>query len=416
VVIGGGGAGLIAAWRAASAGADVLLLERNQRLGIKLLISGGGKCNVTHTGSVDEVLSAFREREARFLKPSLYRWTNDDILKLLASRGVPTTARPSGRVFPLSGQASDVVEALASIMKDAGVSVRLGARVERLLRDEHGVSGAAVGGAVLPARQVIVATGGVSYPRTGTTGDGYRWAEQLGHHIVPLRPALAPIGVNPPLPSDWRGVAIRDCRLSVTAGKLRCASFRGDVLFTHEGISGPAALEVSTAAADAKEQGPVYLSVDFYPDLEFTELDERLNVIMSRQRGKMIGTVLDAELPNRLVPHLLTIAKVDPSQRGHTLTREHRRAIARLLKEWRLGAVGTLNIERGEVTAGGVDLSEVDPQSMRSRKIRGLYLCGEILDIAGPVGGYNLQAAYSTGCVAGESAAADWKSGSLGNK
>jgi predicted Rossmann fold flavoprotein len=411
IVIGGGGAGLLASWRAASVGADVLLLERNQRLGIKLLISGGGKCNITHLGSVDELRSAFREREARFLKPSLYRWTNDAMLRLLSSHGVPTVARPNGRVFPVSGQASDVVAALTRVLHEAGVRVRLGARVERVLRDEHGVSGVVVGTEVLPTRQLIVATGGVSYPRTGTTGDGYRWAEELGHRIVPLRPALAPIGVEPGLPPEWRGVAIRDCVLSVMIGQTRCASFRGDILFTHEGISGPAALEVSTAAAEAGGKGPAQLCVDFYPDLDFAELDERLNTMMLGQRSKMLGTVLNAELPNRLVPHLLTTAGVDASQRGHTLTREHRRAIARLLKEWRLGTVGLVNIERGEVTAGGVDLSEVDPQSMRSRKANGLYLCGEVLDIAGPVGGYNLQAAYSTGYVAGESAAEDARSG-----
>ncbi len=311
----------------------------------------------------------------------------------------------------MSGRASDVVTALTRLLGEAGAHVRCSTRVERILRDERGVSGVVSGDTVVSTRQVIVATGGVSYSRTGTTGDGYRWAEELGHRIVPLRPALAPIGVEPPLPPDWRGVAIRDCRLSVTGGGSRCGSFRGDLLFTHEGISGPAALELSTAAAEAGAAGAASLVVDFFPDVGFTELDERLSAMILGQRGRMVGTVLDGDLPNRLVPHLLTRAGVDRSRTGHTLTREDRRSVVRVLKEWRLGAVGRMNIERGEVTAGGVDLSEIDPHSMRSRKVSGLYLCGEVLDIAGPVGGYNLQAAYSTGYVAGESAASEWNTG-----
>jgi len=408
IVVGAGGAGLIAAWRCALAGAPVIILERNARTGIKLLISGGGKCNITHAGPMEEVRKAFLAREARFLKPSFYRFANTDVLTILANHGVKTYARPNGRVFPESGSAKDVVLALADAVHEAGGKIFHGVRVDSVKCDEEGISGVSAAGKFFPSRHVILATGGVSYPKTGTTGDGLAWARALGHTIVPLRAALAPVGINPSLPRDWQGVALRDGCLSVIAESKKLMSWEGDILISHEGISGPAALEVSRSAAEALERGPVYLEFDFFPKTEFAALDKQLNAQVQQQRGKMIATVLEAWLPNRLVEPLLRSVGVDPSLRGHVLTAEGRKKLVRLLKSWNIGRVSSINIERGEVTAGGVSLNEVDPQSMRSRKIRGLYLAGEMLDIAGPVGGYNLQAAFSTGFVAGDSAARDF--------
>jgi predicted Rossmann fold flavoprotein len=407
LVVGAGGAGLIAAWRCALSGTRVTLLERNAKPGIKLLISGGGKCNITHAGPIEDVLKAFLPREARFLKPSFYRFGNKEVIELLEARGVKTYARPNGRVFPASGFAADVVQALVDACVQAGVELKLGVRVESVQRDEAGVAGVVADGTSFPSRHVVLATGGISYPKTGTTGDGLRWARELGHTIVPLRPALAPIGIDPPTPKEWRGIAIRDGCLAVIAGGKQLARWCDDILISHEGISGPAALEVSRTAAEALEQGEASLQFDFFPGSEFTELDRRLNEMVQRQRGKMIGTVLEAWLPNRLVEPLLRSAGIDPAQRGHTLTAADRKGIVHLLKGWTLGRVSGVKVERGEVTAGGVSLDEVDPRSMRSRRLAGLYLCGELLDIAGPVGGYNLQAAFSTGFVAGESAAGD---------
>jgi len=411
LVVGAGGAGMIAAWRAASLGAEVLVLERNKKPGIKLLISGGGKCNVTHAGSKEDLLRAFDVRQARFLKPSFFRFANDDIIGLIESRGVKTFVRPNGRVFPVSGRADDIVDALVQSMIKTGVDIRLNTSVRGITHDGDGITGVSVGEGQIESDLVVLCTGGVSYPRTGTTGDGFAWAQDCGHTIAPLRPALAPIGIEPPLPREWRGIAIRGGRLSITADSQTLCSWDDDIMFSHEGLSGPAALEVSHRAATAREDGPVFLQLDFFPGKEFTELDDELNALVQEQRGKMIGSVLEAWLPNRIVPALLRSINVDPEKRGHTLMREERRTIAHLLKAWTIGSVGTINIERGEVTAGGVDLAEVDPHSMRSRRMRGLYLCGEVLDVAGPVGGYNLQAAFSTGYVAGEMAAHDWLAG-----
>lgn len=408
IIVGAGGAGLVAAWRCAVAGAPVTILERNARPGIKLLISGGGKCNITHAGTTEDLLKAFLPREARFLKPSFFRFANSDVLRLLESRGVTTYARPNGRVFPSSGRAGDVVQALVDTIHEAGGRLALGDRVESIEQDEEGISGVVADRRFIPSRSLILATGGISYPKTGTTGDGLTWARKLGHTIVPLRPALAPIGIDPPLPGTWRGVALRDGCLSVVAENKHVARWCDDILFSHEGVTGPAALEVSRRAADARQSGEVFLEFDFFPTQEFAALDRMLNDRIQRQRGKMVGTVLEALLPNRLVEPLLRSVGVDPARRGHVLIASDRRKIVRLLKSWTIGRVSGITIERGEVTAGGVSLDEVDPQTMRSRLVRGLYLCGEMLDIAGPVGGYNLQAAFSTGFVAGECAAKEF--------
>lgn len=409
IIAGAGGAGLIAAWKAAVFGVPVLLLERNPRIGVKILISGGGKCNVTHSGTIDELLNGFSERERRFLKPSLYRFSNTDILELLSGEGIVTSARTNGRVFPASESAKDVARGLASLLKRTGVTLRLNSRVDGILADGDGVQGVRVNSRVLQTRHLILSTGGVSYPKTGTTGDGYAWASALGHTIVPLRPALAPMSIAPPLPREWQGISIRDCRLFAVSDNKRYSSWDGDLLFTHEGVSGPAALELSRSVAVARESGAVELYVDFFPQKDFEELDDLLLTLVQSNRNRSIGTVLDAWMPNRLVEPFLAGIDVDAQTRGHVLSRQDRRVLVRALKEWRIGTVAAISIERGEVTAGGVALDEVNPRTMQSKIVRGLYLCGEVLDIAGPIGGYNLQAAFSTGYVAGEHAALDWK-------
>ena len=408
LVIGAGAAGMIAAWRAASLGASVVLLERNRKPGIKLLISGGGKCNITHAGGIEDLRSAFRPREARFLKHSFHCFTNEEIIRLIEAERVPTFARTNGRVFPVRGKADEVVDAILAALQRAGARLELDARVESLKTADGVMQSTMVRGEERTSSHIVLATGGVSYPKTGTTGDGITWAGALGHTIVPLRPALAPIAVTPSLPLDWRGVAIRGGCLAVYANGTKVDEWQGDILFTHEGISGPAALEVSRAAALALETSEPELRLDFFPAKEYPALDGELNDLILTERARMIGSVLASWLPNRIVRDLLGLAGVDPGKRGHVLTREERRAIVRLLKSWTLGRVRSVPLERGEVTAGGVSLDEVDPRTMRSRKVKGLYLCGEILDIAGPVGGYNLQAAFSTGFVAGETAAKDW--------
>ncbi|MBC7805743.1 MAG: aminoacetone oxidase family FAD-binding enzyme [Akkermansiaceae bacterium] len=416
VIVGGGAAGMLAAYRAAQLGADVLLLEKKSRLGTKILISGGGKCNVTHAGSMEEIRAKFRPNEARFLKPSFYRSTNEAFVKMLTDKGMETYTRADGRIFPVPPfDAKDVVAVLEAHLRDVGVRVRLDAAVSGVAVTDGAVhSVTLVSGEVIETRHLIVATGGSSFPATGTTGDGWRWMESLGHTLVPLRAALAPLYLDPVPPAEWSGVALRDCVLRArtanpdgTSGKERMR-WRGDLLWTHKGVSGPVALGVSREVAEAIPSDSI-VEADFLPDEPFEKLSERLLTHTKAHPRRAVSDFVEAEpaVPNRLVRPLFDSANVDIATKGAYLGAKERNRLANALKGWHLGRVRHVPLERGEVVAGGVSLDDVDPQTMRSKKTKGLYLCGEILDIAGPVGGYNLQAAWSTGYVAGETAAKD---------
>ena len=393
---------MLAAWRAASLGAPVRLLERNPRLGVKILISGGGKCNITHAGPIDEVRRAFDQPEARFLAPCLHRFRNSDVLELLERHGVTTHVRPDGRIFPDSARAGDVVEALRAEMLAVGVRLSLGTPVRALSRLPHGDLRVCLDGGELQSLAVVLAVGGKSYPKTGATGDGYPWVEALGHTLIRPRAALAPAYLKHARP-DWSGVALRDILLRARAGK-EVARWRGDLLFTHRGVSGPTVLGVTREAALAMERGPVTLEVDLTPDRTQEELSRELAEAHATRGVRLVRVFLQRRLPERLIPTLMEEAGLDPDLPLDRLPRPGRNRLSERIKRWSLGEISHIPLELGEVTAGGIPLDEVDPRTMESRKCPGLFPCGEILDIAGPVGGYNLQAAFSTGFVAGESA------------
>ena len=403
VVIGGGAAGMLAARRAAERGAKVTLLEKNERLGMKILISGGGKCNLTHDGPMEEVRAQFRPNEARFLKPAFYKSTNEDFLKILHERGMETYVRPDGRVFPVEpANAKDVVALLTGYVEEAGVCIKYGASVSGLAADGGKITGVEVGGETLRATRVIVSTGGSSYPATGTTGDGWRWLSALGHTLVPLRAALAPMYLVD-VEADWSGVALRDTTLRARAGTggKEFAKWSGDLLFTHKGVSGPTALGVSREVAE-REAMPSALEADLAPSHSWEELSADLRRQALDNPRKTVATLAAPFVPARLLEPLLASAGIPGETRGAYLKAKALNKLVSTLKGWPLGAVRHVPLERGEVVAGGVALPEVDPQTMASKLVSGLYLCGEILDIAGPVGGYNLQAAWSTGFVAGD--------------
>ena len=405
IVIGAGAAGIIAAWRSASLGARVTLLEKNDRIGMKILISGGGKCNITHDGTVEEVLAGFRANEARFLRPSMYQFTNRDVLDLITGRGLEVYTRPDGRVFPVHGNAKDVVTILGDVLQDAGVRVKTNAPVTGIEGSGGQMQVVRLGEGRLACSRVVLSVGGSSYPGAGTTGDGYVWARELGHTIVKVRAALAPIFTHPVPPPDWPGVALRDCLLKARQNEKEIARWRGDLLFTHRGVSGPTVLGISREVAEARERGPVSLTADMVPDLAYEQLgSEVLKSAMENPR-RHISVHLDSIVPHKLVGPLMDAAHVERATIGAQLTQKARNRMVDTLKGWRFGDVVNVPLEKGEVVAGGIALDEVDPRTMESRRVQGLYLCGEILDVAGPVGGYNLQAAFSTGFAAGESAA-----------
>lgn len=405
LVIGGGAAGMFAAWRAASLGARTRLLEKNDRLGLKIHISGGGKCNITHAGEMESVRRAFQPNEARFLHHSFRKFTNEDVLKLLRVRGVTVHTRPDGRIFPDSGRAEDVVDALEWHLRHAGVRIETSTPVTALALEEAGAAGVYAGGKIYPARCTVLAVGGSSYPRTGTTGEGYRWMRDAGYTLIPLRAALAPIYLEEGRRPEYSGVALRDCLLRARVGGKEAARWRGDLLFTHQGVSGPTVLGVSRAVALGMERGEATLDVDLVPDVAAETLSARLAEAHGAAGRRKIGTLVQEWAPERLVPEALQRAGIDPDTLANQLPKKNRNRLVEILKRWDLGRVRAVPLERGEVTAGGVPLEQVDPTTMESRQVPNLFLCGEILDIAGPVGGYNLQAAFSTGYVAGEAAA-----------
>lgn len=413
VVVGGGAAGMLAAFRAARCGAPTLLLEKKSRLGTKILISGGGKCNVAHAGPIEQVRARFRANEGRFLRPSLYKFTNDDFVRMLQTKGLSVYTRPDGRIFPNDGDAKDVVDALEAHLCDANVRVWLGAAVSAIDVADGNVTGVTLhDGRVIATRHLVIACGGSSYPATGTTGDAWPWLQALGHMIVPLRAALAPLYLDPTPPAEWAGVALRDCVLRARRadnggpGK-EIMRWRGDLLWTHKGVSGPTALGVSREVAEAfpEHSGA---EVDVLPDEPFEAVSVRVQAHCKNHPRRAIVDWVETAVPQRLAGPLLAAAGVDGTVRGAYLGQKERNRLVQTLKGWTLGRVRHVPLERGEVVAGGVALDEVDGQTMRSRRVQGLYLCGEVLDIAGPVGGYNLQAAWSTGFVAGDTAAADW--------
>jgi predicted Rossmann fold flavoprotein len=403
IVVGGGAAGLVAAWRAATLGHGVTLLEANGRLGVKLRISGGGKCNITHEGPPKALLAAFVRDQARFLRPSLHAFDSEVVLELLRREGVETYVRDNGRVFPLDrpGSATAVVAAFETLVRRAGVTVRTGARITALLGREPRLEGLLLDSERLVADAYILATGGASYPETGTRGEVLGWLRALGVPARPWFPALAPIPLTRPRPA-WEGVALREGELRLSAGPegRRLGAFGGDVVFTKTGLSGPAALELSQAAERARRQGAAWLAY-----ASCTETPEQLDAALQlEQRANprlLAATWLQRHLPERLVEPLLQEAGLDRTLRLKELPKAGRRLLVGLVTALPLGEPQVVPLARGEVAAGGVDLSAVDPRTMALRGWENLRICGELLDLDGPVGGYNLQAAFSTGYAAG---------------
>lgn len=405
VVIGAGAAGIMASLRAAELGAKVLLLEKTPRIGTKILISGGGKCNITHDGPIENVLRVFRPNEARFIRPSCYRLTNGQVVELFTNRGLKVYARPDGRIFPVDQTAKDVVAILRRRLDEAGVEVRLESSVTQLERDDGGIVAVRVGEKRIPTRRVVLAVGGSSYPNSGTTGDGWRWAQSLGHSIVKPRAALAPLELSETRWREYSGVALRDVVLKARQNGKEMARWRGDLLITHVGLSGPCALGVSREVAEAREKGPVQAEIDLVPDSAFEKLAREAVDYAQAHPARKVAAFLDNAVPDRLAKEILHSAQIEPDAVFAQLPRKARNRLVECLKGWPLGEIKEAILAKGEVVAGGVSLDEVDPKTMASKVCPGLFVAGEALDVAGPVGGYNLQAAFATGYVAGESAA-----------
>ena len=424
-VLGAGAAGLVAAARAAELGRSVVLLEKNRRAGVKILMSGGTRCNLTNarglrslqvvSGPIDPAYDPRQARGARsiqdafgaggpFLGPSLRALSVEATVALFEAEGVATYVEPNGKIFPASDKATDVVAALVRRLERSGATLRTLSPVGEVAREAGGFRLDTPEGPIL-SRRVIVAVGGQSYPGCGTVGDGYAIARRFGHAIVDPRPALVPIRVEAPWVGALSGLTLPDATAAVgVAAGRRHIERREAVLFAHFGLTGPAILDVSRAVARHDGTEPLELSLDLAPDDRPEALDAAIQA--ASRRGRCLAVNLVPErVPRRLAEAMLASASIPPGRTGPELSRDERRRLVGAVKSLKLPVAGTLGFGKAEVTSGGVTLAEVDPSTLESRIVPGLHFAGEVLDLDGLIGGYNFQAAWSMGWLAGEVAA-----------
>lgn len=411
IVIGGGSAGLMASVSAAQHGASVLLIDKGSKLGRKLGISGGGRCNVTNIKEADELI-AHIPGNGRFLYSAFDHFNNRDIIAFFEGLGIALKEEDNGRMFPVSDKAASVVSALIGKVKSLGVQILTDSPVREVLYENGSVKGVRLAsGAVYGASAVIIATGGKSVPQTGSTGDGYPWAVAAGHTITELFPTEVPILSREPWikSGDLQGLSLRDVMLTVWNPKgKKVIAHRGDMIFTHFGLSGPIALRCSQFLRQVKNKfgvDTVELSIDLFPDLHPQELEHLVQDKLEQEPKKALHNSLKGLVPERLLPLLLSKAELADGLTGHDLSKNGLQALTSLMKRMPVMVHGTRSIEEAFVTGGGVNLKEIQPKTMESKLMSGLFFCGEVMDIHGYTGGYNITAAFSTGYTAGKHAA-----------
>jgi predicted Rossmann fold flavoprotein len=406
IVVGGGAAGLLAAGQAAQLGASTVLLEKMSRPGRKLRIAGKGRCNLTNVAPLSDFIAHFGPN-GRFLRQAFSQFFTSELLSFLEKIGITTVTERGGRVFPASGQAQDVVDALVRWVRERGVTLRTRSPVEHLSVEGGRVVGVRVcSGRVHRGDAVVIVTGGASYPATGSTGDGYRLAESVGHTIVPIRPALVPLVTAGDIAPKLQGLSLHDVALRVFVNGGKRAEAFGEMLFTHFGLSGPIILSLSRQVVDMLRLGEsVILSIDLKPALDERKLDARLLRDVASHGKQQFRTVLKGLLPRKLIQICVDLTGIPADKTAHQMTALERRRLGMWLKDFRMEVTGHRPLAEAIVTAGGLDTREIDPRTMASRLVKGLYFAGEVLDLDADTGGYNLQAAFSTGWVAGRSAA-----------
>jgi len=404
-VIGGGAAGLMASYQAAARGAKVVLFERNHNLGRKILISGKGRCNLTNIKDIDDFIVNYPDN-GMFLYSSLVRFSNISLMDFFNSRGLKTKVERGGRVFPQSDKALDVVKLLEKVCLDARVEIRPNVRVKQLILEKGRIKGIELYGfrEIFNCEKVIIATGGLSYPATGSTGDGYKLARQTGHDIIDPKPSLVPLITKERWVKDLQGLTLKNVQLSMYISDKRISKEFGEMLFTHYGISGPIVLTLSREVIKHINHKKVEASIDLKPTLSFQALENRVLRDFDEYKNKMLKNALDDLLPKTLIPVFIQYCCIDPNKPINQVSRGERKKLTSSLKDFRMTIVGCKEKE-AIVTQGGVSLKEVNPKTMESKVVKGLYFAGEVLNIDGVTGGYNLQAAFSTGFLAGISAA-----------
>ena len=406
IVIGGGASGMMAAGTAAKEGAKTLLLEQNNRLGKKLLITGKGRANITNSGDTESFIRSFG-KNGRFLYRTLAEFSNNDLTAFFEGLGVKTKIERGGRIFPESDRSQDIVEALKQFLAKNKCEILLNSRVKTITNNKEDTSFAVTleNGQVLNSKKLIIATGGLSYPLTGSTGDGYELAKEFGHSVTDLSPALVPLVTKEPFVKELQGLALKNVSVkAISNGKVITEEF-GEMLFTHFGVSGPVILTLSgTVVEELKKHKTVYISINFKPALSNEILTNRLLREFDSAGKAFISNILKNLLPKALVPVFLSLSGIPPDKQAHQINRQEREKLYELLTDFRLEITSPRGFDEAIITNGGISLKEINPYTMESNKVQGLYFCGEIIDIHGFTGGYNLQEAFSTGFLAGKSA------------
>ncbi len=396
IVVGAGPAGMLASAFAASNGNDVILADKNPYPGKKLLITGKGRCNVTNSAPMEDFISNTAVNPY-FLYSAFYSFTNDDIMKLIEAEGVPLKTERGGRVFPKSDKAADVRDALFSYARKCGAEF-VCAEITDIRRTESGFEVETSDGKVMKANSVVIATGGKSYPGTGSTGDGYKFAQNLGHSIVEPKASLVPLCVCEEFVGELMGLSLKNIAIKLYKNGKEIYSDFGEMLFTHFGLSGPVIL---SASSHIREKGDYSISIDLKPALDFKTLDNRILRDFESEKNKDFINSLDSLLPKKLIPVIVELSGIDPRCKVNSVTREQRHAFVNLLKNMSFTISGKRPVSEAIITSGGINVKEIDPGTMQSKIVDGLFFAGEVIDVDAYTGGYNLQIAYSTAYLAG---------------
>lgn len=404
-VLGGGPAGMLAAGTAASMGKTTIILEKNEKLGKKLFITGKGRCNVTNSAEFDEFMKNI-PKNSKFFYSAFNSFSNDDLVALLKTLGLKIKVERGGRVFPESDKSSDVIKALEKYLHMNKVEVKLNTKVSGISQENGSINGVMLdNGQVIECSAVIVCTGGVSYPQTGSTGDGYSIAVKAGHSLKELMPSLVPLVAKDAFIKDLQGLSLKNVAIKAIADGKQVFEDFGEMLFTHYGLSGPIILSASFYVSDyMRKNKDIKIVIDLKPALSEEELDKRIIRDFEKNINKQYKNSLDELLPQKLIPVIIALSGIDESKEIHQITKEERKNLVKLLKSLTVTIAGTRPIEEAIVTSGGINLKEINPKTMESKLIKGLYFAGEVIDLDAFTGGFNLQIAFSTGYVAGMNA------------
>ncbi|PIQ29753.1 MAG: aminoacetone oxidase family FAD-binding enzyme [Bacteroidetes bacterium CG18_big_fil_WC_8_21_14_2_50_41_14] len=403
IVVGAGPSGLLAAGRAAERGCKVLLLEKMRQAGRKLLITGKGRCNITNNAPIGEFITHVFPN-GRFLRNAFSNFFSQDIIELLQRYGVESMLERGGRYFPASNSSADVLQGLLSWVKELKVEIRCGYRVEKLIADDNMIQGLRANGELFYARNIILATGGKSYPATGSNGEGYELARGVGHSINRVMPALVPLETEGSIAQKLQGLNLKNVRAVVWSNGKKMGEDFGEMIFTHFGLSGPIILTLSRIVVEElHKKNQVEVTIDMKPALDDQKLDNRLIRDLNEHGKKKLGNIFQFWLPASMVPVFIELLEIDPEKECHQVSAKERKQILHLLKNFRFKISHHRSFKEAIITAGGVATDEISPKNMESKLVKGLFFAGEMIDLDAETGGYNLQIAYSTGWLAGNS-------------